>query len=332
MEDIEERPLVSFCLFAYNQEKYIREAIEGAFSQTYSPLEIILSDDCSTDKTFEIMEEMAASYKGPHKIILNQNTQNLGGLIPHYNKVIEMAQGEFIVVAFGDDISLPNRTDRLADRWRESNYKKFILFHSGHKYIDSNGRFLEDVITPRYSDILNDLNQLLKQGAYAWGCTLAFPKSLFNFYGSINDGVFNEDTVMTFRASLLDGVVLISECLVEYRIGVGIGCQNNKGLSKEEKIKFKKKHAKHYYYTYNQQLSDFYKSNYKSDKIEIFIKKGIINKVALIFGIDNSFIKTIYKLPQFIMNGISIKIGVYIILFSFFKSFGVKRIPRFMLR
>ena len=45
-----DRPLVTFALFAYNQEQYIREAVEGAFSQTYEPLEIILSDDCSSDR------------------------------------------------------------------------------------------------------------------------------------------------------------------------------------------------------------------------------------------------------------------------------------------
>ena len=60
---IEERPLVTFALFAYNQERYIREAVEGAFAQTYEPLEIILSDDCSTDRTFEIMQEMVANYR-----------------------------------------------------------------------------------------------------------------------------------------------------------------------------------------------------------------------------------------------------------------------------
>jgi glycosyltransferase involved in cell wall biosynthesis len=42
--------------------------VEGAFSQTYSPLEIILSDDCSSDRTFEIMEEMAREYQGPHLV------------------------------------------------------------------------------------------------------------------------------------------------------------------------------------------------------------------------------------------------------------------------
>jgi len=48
------KPLITFALFAYNQERFIREAVQGAFSQTYSPLEIIMSDDCSKDRTFDI--------------------------------------------------------------------------------------------------------------------------------------------------------------------------------------------------------------------------------------------------------------------------------------
>ena len=73
-----DRPLITFALFAYNQEAYVREAIEGAFAQTYEPLEIILSDDCSTDRTFEIMQEMAAAYRGPHRVRVNLNPVNLG--------------------------------------------------------------------------------------------------------------------------------------------------------------------------------------------------------------------------------------------------------------
>ncbi len=59
----EERPLVSFVLLAYNQERYVEEAIAGAFAQDYSPLEIILSDDCSTDGTYAIMQRMAAGLR-----------------------------------------------------------------------------------------------------------------------------------------------------------------------------------------------------------------------------------------------------------------------------
>ena len=72
-----DQPMVTFALFAYNQEKYIREAVKGAFSQTYEPLEIILSDDCSSDRTFEIMQEMAKAYQGPHRVVARTNRKNL---------------------------------------------------------------------------------------------------------------------------------------------------------------------------------------------------------------------------------------------------------------
>lgn len=109
MENNEHYPLVSFCLVAYKEEKYIRDAIKGAFSQDYPNLEIILSDDGSPDRTYEIMQEMASEYKGPHKIILNQNKPNLESR-DHYCKVLyELSKGEFVVLADGDDISLPQR-------------------------------------------------------------------------------------------------------------------------------------------------------------------------------------------------------------------------------
>ncbi len=93
-------PLITFAIFAYNQEKYIRDAIEGAFAQDYSPLEIIISDDCSTDHTFEIIQQMVDEYSGPNVVRLNRNTDNLG-LIAHVNKVFELANGDWIVAAAG---------------------------------------------------------------------------------------------------------------------------------------------------------------------------------------------------------------------------------------
>ncbi len=116
MSDLQERPLVTFALFSYNQEQYIREAVEGAFSQTYSPLEIILSDDGSTDRTFNILSEMAASYKGPHKLIINRMAKN-SGIANHINYVIDLANGELVILAAGDDISISTRATVLTEAW-----------------------------------------------------------------------------------------------------------------------------------------------------------------------------------------------------------------------
>ena len=106
-----ERPLVSFCIVTYNQEKYIREAIEGALNQTYSPMEIIISDDCSTDGTYEEILKTVEGYTGPHKIIVNKNEPNLG-IREHMNKVMfTLSKGEYILLAGGDDVSAPERAE-----------------------------------------------------------------------------------------------------------------------------------------------------------------------------------------------------------------------------
>jgi len=110
MSEAAARPLVTFAVIAYKQERFVREAVEGAFAQTYRPLEIILSDDCSPDRTFEIMQEMAAAYDGPHRVRLNRNERNLG-LASHFNNILSAASGEILVISAGDDISGPSRVE-----------------------------------------------------------------------------------------------------------------------------------------------------------------------------------------------------------------------------
>ena len=78
MKKAQEYPLYSLVIQAYKQEKYIRQTLKGAFDQTYPNLEIIVCDDASPDHTWEIIEEEVRNYKGPHKIILHKNAENLG--------------------------------------------------------------------------------------------------------------------------------------------------------------------------------------------------------------------------------------------------------------
>jgi len=129
-------PLITFILFSYNQESFIRESVHAALKQTYSPLEIILSDDCSMDDTFTIMEEMAAAYRGPHKIVINQNQENLG-IVPHLNKLfMEFAHGELVVLAAGDDVSYSFRTESLVEAWLKNGKPSGV----GSRYCEIDGK------------------------------------------------------------------------------------------------------------------------------------------------------------------------------------------------
>ena len=71
-----DHPLVSVCMLCYNQEQYITEAVGSMLAQTYSPLEIIVSDDCSTDRTWEILQKIKDDYTGPHQLIIHRNEKN----------------------------------------------------------------------------------------------------------------------------------------------------------------------------------------------------------------------------------------------------------------
>ncbi|NEP80714.1 MAG: glycosyltransferase, partial [Okeania sp. SIO3B3] len=94
-------PLVSICIPTYNGENFIRAAINSALSQTYSNLEIIISDDNSTDKTLEIAKSLKS--ENPQiefRIICHQNY----GLVGNLNFCISQARGKYIKFLFQDDL------------------------------------------------------------------------------------------------------------------------------------------------------------------------------------------------------------------------------------
>lgn len=217
-EGTEDRPLVTFALFAYNQEKYIREAVEGAFSQTYSPLEIILSDDCSSDRTFEIMQEMASAYRGPHRVVMDRTPTNLGRITfgRRVWSLLSRCNGELIVMAAGDDVSTPDRTQILLNAWNRGG-RKVVCVHSKALPIDANGA----PIAPESGD--NSIASLslerfiAQDGRGLLGATNAISREILSRFGPFPDVLLIEDGALAFRAKLADGILFVPQPLVLYR-------------------------------------------------------------------------------------------------------------------
>jgi len=213
-----ENPLVSLILFAYRQEGLIRQAVEGALSQTYSPLEIILSDDGSPDGTFEIMREIADHYRGPHRIVLNRNPRNLG-IGDHVQKAFSLASGQWFVTAAGDDISFPNRVEVLMHHVKANPRVRAIA--SGIQYIDENGAPLPDWIrpwNPAYTGRVPVRLMLKREGYFAHGCALAVHRSVWTDFPPLGPGFVAEDRLYPFRAALLGDLYQFRTKLVKYRL------------------------------------------------------------------------------------------------------------------
>lgn len=217
IKDYEQRPLITFCLLTYNQDQFIREAVEGALSQTYTPLEIILSDDCSSDSTFSIIEEIAKNYHGPHTVILNRNDKNIG-LVPHINKVYcEIAHGELLVAAAGDDVSVANRVEILWRAW-EATDRKAIMLSSGALHISAEGETVSEWIPQLIGyDNRTIIEFILNPTGNLRGPAAMFHRTVFDTFGPLTVAQV-EDGPLIIRSKILGPVYALPEMLIKYRL------------------------------------------------------------------------------------------------------------------
>jgi glycosyltransferase involved in cell wall biosynthesis len=220
---IKEPSICTLVILTFNQEDFVQEAIEGALSQSYSPLEILISDDHSTDATFSIAEKLAENYRGPHKIRLNRNESNLG-IGRHVSRIFEIASGDLILLAAGDDVSEPTRVEKNCAAWLKTGRRANCIY-SGYTLVDEQGKdYHSDILKYGYGqdgsvcEKLIDLNQYFN-GAKpkVWGCATAYSRRIAEVFGSLPD-VVQEDDILVFRASCLGPLLEINLPLVRYRI------------------------------------------------------------------------------------------------------------------
>ncbi len=214
-----QNPLLTFLVLGHNQERFITAAVESAFAQTYTPLQIILSDDASDDHTFPIMEHMARSYKGRHKVELNRNSIS-EGIGAHLDRLMGMTRGRLIVVNAGDDISLPERTEVLFRAWERTD-RRATSIYSDYTLINEDGFTLNSgTRNPAFAceSETVDLQHFIRFLApRVNGCTHAWTPDLFSFFGPLTKQVTVEDIVLSFRSHAIGAILHVNQNLLFYR-------------------------------------------------------------------------------------------------------------------
>ncbi len=120
-------PGLSVIMSVYNGESYLEESVESVLRQTYTDFELIIINDCSTDKTSEILEKLALK---DERIRVYTNEVNLK-LPASLNKAVSLCEGKYILRMDSDDLCLPKR------------FEKQLAFMEKNKDIDlSSIRFL----------------------------------------------------------------------------------------------------------------------------------------------------------------------------------------------
>ncbi len=131
-------PLITILMPCYNALPYLPEALESIINQTYANLEILCINDGSTDETASVLEEYAQKDK---RIRVVHNETNLK-LIKTLNKGVDLAKGEYIARMDADDISLPDRIQKL---YSEIIKSRANVVSSGYGFISEEGALLMSV-------------------------------------------------------------------------------------------------------------------------------------------------------------------------------------------
>jgi glycosyltransferase involved in cell wall biosynthesis len=224
-----DRPLVSFIVKTYNQERYVDSVLQGAFAQTYRPIEIVVSDDGSTDGSVTRIRQAVAGAgfvepvsvetrdgaeierygTGDRTVVLVLNARNRGNC-GNWCFACSVARGELFVKADGDDISLPERTERIVAEWRKAGPSCGVLYHNAIM-IDENGREIgtadKEIFTIKHT----------------LGAVMACTRECIDVFGDCVNPRAADDVVFHRRAlSLGYTETRFDEKLVRYRIGSGV--------------------------------------------------------------------------------------------------------------
>ncbi|MGE4420704.1 MAG: glycosyltransferase [Pseudodesulfovibrio sp.] len=127
------KPLVTVLVPSYNHGRYIRERIESVVRQTYPHVELFVIDDCSRDQSDGVIRELQGQYGFKYLC----NTENSGSPFSAWERIRELAQGDFIWICESDDVAEPEFLETAVRGLTENDGA--VLFYSSSKVIDENG-------------------------------------------------------------------------------------------------------------------------------------------------------------------------------------------------
>lgn len=200
------KPLVSVVLCCYNGAKYLAQQVDSILAQTYRPLELIISDDASTDNTRQVL----GKYVNDPSVRLFYREKN-AGLAKNFSFAAEKAKGDFIAFSDQDDIWLPNKIEALIEARGD-----FPLVYSDSLLVDEDGNSMNKK--------LSDLKQMYSgpdsRGyilySCVWGHGMLITRALLQKSSPMPPEV-HHDIWLAFQAFLYGGIRYHNLVLTHYR-------------------------------------------------------------------------------------------------------------------
>lgn len=202
-------PKVSIGLPVFNGEKNLVSALKSLILQTYSNLEIIICDNCSTDRTAIISKKFAEKDK---RINYIRNSSNIGAS-RNFNKVFHLSQGDFFMWVAHDDILDPTYIEKCVIRLQE--YPEAIVCISDITMIDEEGKTMYVRSFPETvgRNVIERVEKALSPGLFIYGL---YRPEFLKKTGLFRE-IYGPDIVLGIELAIIGEVTKVSEPLFYYR-------------------------------------------------------------------------------------------------------------------
>ena len=200
--------LVSVVIPCYNAEKYLVESIDSIINQSYTNLEIICIDDCSTDNTLNLLNIIAEK---DSRLVILHNSENLK-ISKTLNRGIEYAHGAYIARMDADDISLPTRIEKQVDFLERNPH--IDICGTSCEIIDINKNVIGKLYYLLNSEEIKAM--LLFESGFAHP-TVMFRKRIYEVIGGYSDSMPIEDFEYWIRIAKNNAMANLPHILLLYR-------------------------------------------------------------------------------------------------------------------
>ena len=206
------RPLVSVVIAAHDAADFIGEALGSALAQTYTPLEVIVVDDGSTDATAEVVQALAAS--DPRVRLIRMENR---GPAAARNRAVAAAAGELIAPLDADDLWAPDKLERQVDTLQAAGAETGLVY-CWTSAIDQEGRLLAELWRHRTeTGEVRDL--VVADGLIGNASVPLYRRSVFDEAGGYDEDLrLGEDWDFHTRAAAVARIGLVPAPLVGYRL------------------------------------------------------------------------------------------------------------------
>ena len=213
-------PRATLVLLTYNQRNTLAASVRSALAQKSEPIEILISDDASRYDAKAVVDQALSGYSGPHSVRFNRNDSNLG-IAKHLEQAVGNAQGKFIILQAGDDLSEPHRVAALIEAWEGAQPGAFLAY-SDFIPVNAGGEAIADCSEIQWRGE-HTLDGMMAGQINILGATTAITRDLIENFQPMRPSVVHEDRVLPFRALLAGGTVkFVDQKLVRYRMDGGV--------------------------------------------------------------------------------------------------------------